>query len=116
MVLAAGASVAGRSGAPLLGAMGVGERHFLQFSIAQEATADHAALNFLDRACLSARGLLQFFEILQSNELLTGEPRPIVDHHPSADRRSGSSMCATMSNTRAVRTPRTGPGRPRCCT
>ncbi|MFI4947290.1 MAG: M48 family metalloprotease [Alphaproteobacteria bacterium] len=73
MVLAAGASVAGRSGAPLLGAMGVGERHFLQFSIAQEATADHAALNFLDRACLSARGLLQFFEILQSNEFLTGE-------------------------------------------
>ena len=73
MVLAAGAAVAGRSGAPLLGAMGVGERHFLQFSIAQEATADHAALNFLDRACLSARGLLQFFEILQSSELVTGE-------------------------------------------
>ena len=73
MVVAAGAAVAGRSGAPLLGAMGVGERQFLQFSIAQEATADHAALNFLDRACLSARGLLRFFEILQTNEMLTGE-------------------------------------------
>jgi predicted Zn-dependent protease len=73
MVLAAGASVAGRSGAPMLGAAGVGERHFLQFSIAQEATADHAALNFLERACLSARGLLRFFEILQGNELLSGE-------------------------------------------
>jgi len=73
MVLAAGASVAGRSGAPMLGAAGVGERHFLQFSIAQESTADHAALNFLDRACLSARGLQRFFEILQGNELLSGE-------------------------------------------
>jgi predicted Zn-dependent protease len=73
MVAAAGAAVAGRSGAPLLGAMGVGERHFLQFSIAQEATADHAALNFLDRACLSARGLLKFFEILQTSEFLAGD-------------------------------------------
>ena len=73
MVLGAAASVAGHSGAPMLGAMGVGERHYLQFSIAQEATADHAALNFLDRACLSARGLLKFFEILQTNEMLVGD-------------------------------------------
>jgi predicted Zn-dependent protease len=73
MVLAAGASVAGRSGAPMLGAMGVGERHFLQFSIGQEATADHAALNYLDRACLSARGLLKFFKILKSDEMLSGD-------------------------------------------
>jgi predicted Zn-dependent protease len=73
MVLAAGAAVAGQSGAPLLGAAGIGERHYLQYSIAQEATADHAALNFLDRACMSARGLLRFFEILQSNEMLAGD-------------------------------------------
>jgi predicted Zn-dependent protease len=73
MVLGAAASVAGRSGAPLLGAMGVAQRSFLQFSIAQESTADHAALNYLDRACLSARGLLRFFEILQSSELLSGD-------------------------------------------
>jgi predicted Zn-dependent protease len=73
MVVAAGAAVAGHSSAPLLGAMGVGQRHFLQFSIAQEATADHAALNFLDRACVSARGLLKFFEVLQTNEMLVGD-------------------------------------------
>jgi predicted Zn-dependent protease len=73
MVVGAAAAAAGRSGAPLLGAMGVGERHYLQFSIAQEATADHAAMNFLDRACISARGLLKFFEILQGNELLAGD-------------------------------------------
>src|SRR6202011_6228251 len=88
MVAAAGASVLGRSGAPLLGAQGVGERSFLQFSIAQEATADHAALNFLDRSCQSARGLLKFFEILQGNELLTGDRQYAwVRTHPLTQQR-----------------------------
>src|SRR6266851_400296 len=88
MVVAAGAAVAGRSGAPLLGAMGVGERAFLRFSIAQEATADHAALNFLDRACQSTRGLLRFFEILQSNELLSGSHQDQWAHtHPLTSQR-----------------------------
>jgi predicted Zn-dependent protease len=88
MVAAAGASVLARSGAPLLGAAGVGERSFLQFSIAQEATADHAALNFLDRSCQSARGLLKFFEILQSNELLSGERQESwVRTHPLTQQR-----------------------------
>ena len=73
MVVGAAAAVAGHNSAPLLGAAGVGERHFLQFSIAQEATADHAALNYLDRACQSARGLLRFFEILQGSEMLSGD-------------------------------------------
>ena len=88
MVAAAGVGVLGRSGAPLLGAQGVGERSFLQFSIAQEATADHAALNFLDRSCQSARGLLKFFEILQTNELLTGERQESwVRTHPLTQQR-----------------------------
>lgn len=83
MVVAAAASVAGRSGAPLLGAQGVGERSFMRFSIAQESTADHAALNFLDRSCQSARGLMKFFEILQTAELLSGDRQdPWVRTHP----------------------------------
>ncbi len=115
MVLAAGASVAGRSGAPLLGAMGVGERHFLQFSIAQEATADHAALNFLDRACLSARGLLQFFEILQSNEFLTGEKADSwTTTHPLTAQRI-DYVRDHVEHARCSDAP-TGPGRPRSCT
>jgi predicted Zn-dependent protease len=104
MVAAAGASVLGRSGAPLLGAAGVGERSFLQFSIAQEATADHAALNFLDRSCQSARGLLKFLEILQSNELLTGERQESwVRTHPLTQQRvqyiRGHVQQARCSNT-----------------
>ncbi|MGE3781463.1 MAG: M48 family metalloprotease [Alphaproteobacteria bacterium] len=75
IAMAAGlaASVAGKSGAPMLGAAGVGQRSLMQFSVAQESTADHAALNMLDRACRSARGLLRFFEIMQSNEMLSGD-------------------------------------------
>ena len=88
MVAAAGASVLGRSGAPMLGAQGVGERSFLQFSIAQESTADHAALNFLDRSCQSSRGLLKFFEILQTNELLAGDRQEAwVRTHPLTQQR-----------------------------
>jgi len=88
MVAAAGASVLGRSGAPMLGAQGVGERSFLQFSIAQESTADHAALNFLDRSCQSSRGLMKFFEILQTNELLAGDRQEAwVRTHPLTQQR-----------------------------
>jgi predicted Zn-dependent protease len=88
MVVGAAASVIGKSGAPMLGAAGVGERSFLRFSIAQEATADHAALNFLDRSCQSARGLLKFFEILQSNEILSGAHEEAWAHtHPLTTQR-----------------------------
>ena len=88
MVVGAAASALGRSGAPMLGAAGVGERSFLQFSIAQEATADHAALNFLDRSCQSSRGLLKFFEILKTNEMLTGVPQDTWERtHPLTSQR-----------------------------
>ena len=88
MALGAAASIAGRSGAPLLGAAGVGQNSLLQFSVAQESTADHAALNLLDRVCQSARGLLRFFEILQSNEMLSGDRRDAWGRtHPLTARR-----------------------------
>ncbi|MBV9859214.1 MAG: M48 family metallopeptidase [Alphaproteobacteria bacterium] len=83
MALGAAASVAGHSGAAVLGAEGVAQRSFLQFSIAQEATADHAALNYLDRTCQSARGLLKFFGILEADEALSGEHEdPWARTHP----------------------------------
>jgi predicted Zn-dependent protease len=88
MVAGATAAAFGHSGAPLLGALGVGQRHMMQFSVAQEATADHAAMNFLDRACQSARGLLRFFEILQSDERLSGNREdPWEQTHPLTSER-----------------------------
>jgi predicted Zn-dependent protease len=88
LVAAVGASVAGGSGAPIIAAAGMGQRAYMSFSVAQEATADHAALNFLDRTGQSARGLLKFFEILQANEPLTGEPTdPWARTHPLTSER-----------------------------
>jgi predicted Zn-dependent protease len=91
MVAGVAATVAGRGsggGAAMLGAAGVGQRAFLQFSVTQEATADHAALNFLDATHQSARGLLQFFEVLQSEELLTGiHEDPYLMDHPLTQER-----------------------------
>lgn len=82
-LIAMGASVAGGNAAPLIAAQGEGARAFMAFSVAQEATADHAAMKFLDRSGQSSKGLLKFFEILQADEPLGGEPTdPWARTHP----------------------------------
>ncbi len=81
--IAIGASVAGGSAAAMIAAAGEGQRAYMSFSVAQEATADHAAMKFLDRSGQSSRGLLKFFEILQADEPLDGEPTdPWARTHP----------------------------------
>ena len=91
MVAGVAATVAGRGsggGGALLGAAGVGERAYLGFSVTQEATADHAAMNYLDATHQSARGLLQFFEKLQTEELLIGAHEdPYLMDHPLTQER-----------------------------
>jgi predicted Zn-dependent protease len=87
-VIAIGASVAGGSGAAMYAAQGMGARAYMSFSVAQEATADHMAMTFLDRTGQSARGLLRFFEILQADEPLGGEPTdPWARTHPLTEAR-----------------------------
>jgi predicted Zn-dependent protease len=93
IAMAAGvaATVAARGsggGAALLGAAGVGQRAYLGFSVTQEATADHAAMNYLDATHQSARGLLQFFEKMQTEELLIGvhEDPYLIDHPLTQER------------------------------
>jgi predicted Zn-dependent protease len=91
MVLAAGAAAmsrGGEGGAALLGAAGVAERAWLQYSVTQEAAADQAALTFLDRTGQSARGLLQFFQLLEGEELLSGARQdPYLRSHPLTQQR-----------------------------
>jgi predicted Zn-dependent protease len=78
----------GAGGAAMLSASGVAERAWLQYSIEQEARADQAALFFLDRTHQSARGLLQFFEILTRNEFLNGQQEdPYIRTHPLTTQR-----------------------------
>jgi predicted Zn-dependent protease len=91
MVLGAAATVAGKGsggGAAMLPAEGVAQRAFLQYSVTQEASADHAAMTFLDTAGQSARGLLEFFQILQGEELLSGTREdPYLRSHPLTSQR-----------------------------
>ena len=91
MVVSAAAVAAARGSG---GGGGVGEgqdpglRSFLRFSIAQEAQADQAGLRFLDRTHQSARGLLEFFQILQQQELLAGiKEVPYLRTHPLTTQR-----------------------------
>jgi predicted Zn-dependent protease len=87
-VAATAASKGGSGGGALFGAAAVGPRAFMQFSVAQEATADHTAMTLLDRTHQSARGLLQFFEKLQSQELLIGMHENIyLTDHPLTEER-----------------------------
>jgi predicted Zn-dependent protease len=93
MVVGAAATVAGGrdstggAGAIMSGAE-VGMRSYLSFSVTQEASADQAALRFLDRTHQSARGLLQFFEILQQEEFLSGQHEdPYLRTHPLTSQR-----------------------------
>jgi predicted Zn-dependent protease len=87
MAVGAAAAVVGRQyggvGASMAGGEGVGERSFLSFSVAQEGAADHAALKFLDATQQSAKGLLDFFKILEPEELLSPMHQdPYLRTHP----------------------------------
>jgi predicted Zn-dependent protease len=92
MAIGAAAAVATQSGAPvalgMLGGENLAEHHFLSFSQTQEASADQAGLTFLDRTHQSARGLLQFFELLQQEMFLSGmHEDPYLRTHPLTQQR-----------------------------
>jgi predicted Zn-dependent protease len=81
------AAAAGRSpdaaAAGMSAGMTVGEHSFLSFSVAQEGSADQAGLGFLDKSHQSAKGLLDFFEILEQEEFLSAQRQdPYLRTHP----------------------------------
>jgi predicted Zn-dependent protease len=56
--------------------------------VGQEANADQAALRFLDKTHQSSRGLLEFFQILEGQEMLTGmHQAPYLRTHPLTTQR-----------------------------
>lgn len=91
MVLGGAATMAGHGnggGAGVLAGEGVGEKAFLQNSVTIEASADQAALKFLDRTHQSARGLLEFFQILEQEEFMTAQHQdPYLIDHPLTEER-----------------------------
>ncbi len=70
-------------GAVMMGSQSAALRSFLAFSRTQEAAADQAGMRFLDATHQSAKGFLEFFQILGEQELLsTAQQDPYVQTHP----------------------------------
>lgn len=87
VLLGIGAGIASGSGdattAILSGGSSVATRGFLQFSQGQEAAADQAGLGYLDKTGTSAKGFLEFLEILEKQDPLNSDRRdPYVRTHP----------------------------------
>jgi predicted Zn-dependent protease len=91
LVGAAGAVIT-RSGAVAAAGLNAGQSFglhtILAYSVGQEARADQAGLNFLDKTHQSARGLLDFFRMLQKEELLLPTQQdPYLRTHPLTSER-----------------------------
>ena len=87
MILGAAAGLAGRNGDLAAGAMSGGEqiaeRSFLSFSRSVEASADAAGMSFLDKAGISTRGMLEFFQKLEGQEYMPADRQAeYVRTHP----------------------------------
>jgi predicted Zn-dependent protease len=86
LALGAAAAVLSRSpggGGAMVAGAGVAPSVFANYSVTIEASADQAAMTYLDRTHQSARGLLQFFELLDQEQLLSGDREsPYLRDHP----------------------------------
>lgn len=89
LAAAAGAAAGGQAGAAVFGgAQGVLQRSFLTFTRGQEASADQAAMAYLERAGVDPGGMLKVLERFRGQEVFTaGNLDPYVRTHPlSSDR------------------------------
>lgn len=86
MVLGAVAIVAGggeAGTAVMAGSSQLAERSLLKYSRTQESSADQAAVTFLDKIHVTARGLSEFLEIIENDQaLLRSNRNPYVYTHP----------------------------------
>ena len=85
-VLGAAAIVAGSPDAAIAiiaGGGAVSQQTFLKYSRGQEQAADQSAVTSLDRTGQSARGLLEFLEVLEGQEVLIASRQdPYLRTHP----------------------------------
>ncbi len=82
-IAAAASQNAGAAAGGIMAGQDMAERSILSYTRTMEASADAAALKFLDRTHQSARGLLEFFGILeQQQQVLFGQPNPYLINHP----------------------------------
>lgn len=85
-VLGAAAAVAGAPGlgtAIITGGQSLATNNYLRFNRSQEQSADQAAITFLRRMGVSADGLLEFFKILENENVLSvSSDNPYLQSHP----------------------------------
>jgi predicted Zn-dependent protease len=91
-VLGIGAAIAtgdGAAGAAVIGGgQSMAQRSLLKYTRTQESAADHAAVSYLDATGQSSRGMLEFFEILGTQDLLlSGNQDPYLRTHPLTSER-----------------------------
>ena len=79
----------------------------LKYSRTQESAADAAALKYLDRTQTSARGLREFFELLQQEIRVTGgREHPYLSSHPlTTDRITAVESHLAFSRYSNIKTP-----------
>lgn len=99
MVLGIAAAVATGKGDAGMAVMGTGaalaQSSALSYSRGQESAADQAGLTFLDRAGYSPRGMMEFFEILSGQEMLSSARQsPYMRSHPLSRERMDSVRAA----------------------
>lgn len=92
MAAAIAGGVAGGGGsvgaAAATGGMSIAQRQMFAFTRSQEQSADQAGVSFLDQICQSARGFLQFMEILEHKEVLSSvQQDPYLRTHPLTSER-----------------------------
>jgi predicted Zn-dependent protease len=108
MVLGGVAVMGGRSdvGAAIIaGGRQMGARNFLQYSRTQESAADAAAMRFLEATGQSAVGMLEFFEILGDQELLSVKRQdPYYRSHPLSRERK-NAVAAFVERSRYSKKP-----------
>ena len=72
----------------LSGSQHIAERNFLSFNRTIEASADAAGMTFLDKAGISTRGMMEFFEKLSGQELIPSDRQSeYVRTHPLTEDR-----------------------------
>jgi predicted Zn-dependent protease len=85
-VLGAAAAIAGApevGTAIIAGGQHVAQQGLMRYSRTQEQAADQAAVNYLGRIGISAKGMLEFFRILETqNALMLTQQNPFLQTHP----------------------------------
>ncbi len=90
-ILGGAAIIAGQADAGtalILGGQNAARQSILQYSRTEEGSADQAAVSYLDKAKVSSKGLLQFFEILKRQEVTkASNQNPYFRSHPLTSER-----------------------------